>query len=323
MLKNVFYWISSYKDSIVDILSKRSKGDRIRYENAFIKWYFNTENKQYIPIKSVVDNEDLKYWEEQGYLKPDSKLEKELKEAYSRFVEDAASAVDEYEEPKDFINDQQRKRLNTLYKGDPLSYEKNKNIMLSLYYVLGGRNNHLSAPKPNLKLYSFELFGTPLNTQYDYCSPFEIDKVFGSYGSFFDFKIVKGGMYYANPPYDDKLMTRAMKKIIRTLMTVKAPLTIAVTLPVWDPKTQREYKFPVFSSKFESYDILTGTGRAFVRDHKVFTKKEFNFYDYFDRSFIPIANTHLFILSNRKDPYITIERYMQLINSGTNKKNKN
>ena len=80
----------------------------------------------------------------------------------------------------------------------------------------------------------FELFASTINSYYDkYCSLFyDIEKYFGSYGSFYHIKLEKG-FFIANPPYDELLLEKMVDKFINSVKTSKHPLTISYGLPNW------------------------------------------------------------------------------------------
>ena len=61
----------------------------------------------------------------------------------------------------------------------------------------------------------FELFGSGINViSNNYCSLFyDIEKYFGSKGNFFNINI-HSGIYWCNPPYDDRIMTKTAHKLI-------------------------------------------------------------------------------------------------------------
>jgi hypothetical protein len=92
------------------------------------------------------------------------------------------------------------------------SYMDADNQQLAIIYII----------KNMFKSYgvNFELFGSGINTICDnYCSLFyDIEKYFGSNGSFFDIQI-DSGIYWCNPPYDETIMTNVGIKLTSILKT--------------------------------------------------------------------------------------------------------
>jgi len=83
-----------------------------------------------------------------------------------------------------------------------------------------------------------ECFASPLNTQSEwYCSAFDIDKVFGSKGSFFKIHETSnissvGGSFEANPPFIEEIML-AMFHYITMLLQYETPFSFCIILPCW------------------------------------------------------------------------------------------
>lgn len=109
------------------------------------------------------------------------------------------------------------------------------------YIMLSSFNNQLAVhPKTMNKLYTdfntrFELFGSVLNTyNTSYCSMFyDIEKIFGSYGSFFDMEIISGN-YSVNPPFDNEIIFQTMNILENTLKSQKNDLMFIIWIPIWD-----------------------------------------------------------------------------------------
>lgn len=86
-----------------------------------------------------------------------------------------------------------------------------------------------------------ELFASPLNCVLPgYCSMFEdIDKFFGSSGSFFQYcrpdgpLVTNGGSYECNPPFCDELFQAVVPLLLQALTLCKEPLSIVLVLPFW------------------------------------------------------------------------------------------
>lgn len=81
---------------------------------------------------------------------------------------------------------------------------------------------------------NFECFASVFNHYYDYyCSMFyDIEKYFGSSGSFMSLKINQG-FYIANPPYDDTILNKMYIKVKRSLQSNK-PVAFIMNIPKWE-----------------------------------------------------------------------------------------
>ncbi|KAL1511514.1 hypothetical protein AB1Y20_006322 [Prymnesium parvum] len=84
---------------------------------------------------------------------------------------------------------------------------------------------------------TMELFASPVNTRFpQFCSAAEdVDHVFGSHGSFFDFTPLAGA-FIANPPFDPSLvlaMATRMESLLHAADEASAELTFVVVLPRW------------------------------------------------------------------------------------------
>jgi hypothetical protein len=114
-------------------------------------------------------------------------------------------------------------------------------ILFNRYYIFSSGNNQgsiLPSFKKILKTYlniKIELFGSPLNTSNtNYGSFFyDIDKYFGSLGSFFNMDIKKG-YFEINPPFDRCLIKQMFNKLDGFLLNAEKennPLLFCIILP--------------------------------------------------------------------------------------------
>jgi len=158
-------------------------------------------------------------------------------------------------------------------------------IMLLRYKFLGGLNNHLSIPPiiyKNLHI-DVELFGSPLNViTSQYCSPFpDIEHLFGSSGSFMDFKFIDNQTYAINPPYDVQVVKLLADKLNIELVNLKN-ITIYITIPLW-------------KDDFPAYNIIKSN--VFLKDECELKRELYPFFHYFKNRLIQISDTYLMILS--------------------------
>lgn len=172
-------------------------------------------------------------------------------------------------------------------------------MLLLQYKGCGGHNNHCSVPPDVIRFTKAktELFGSPFNTCLEqYCSPFyDIEKEFGSLGSFFDFEL-ETGTYIMNPPYDEELMESASKRILRMLDGPKE-ITIIVVYPLWDMKSQLKHRGVAHVDKeFVAYELLKKS--KYLRSCMVLSHDIHKFFDYFAGLYSSVADAHLMVISN-------------------------
>jgi hypothetical protein len=166
-------------------------------------------------------------------------------------------------------------------------------------------NIHLSTP-PIFE--GIEMFGSPFNTSNDeYCSPFEIEKRFGSLGSAWDYKFHKDGVYLCNPPYDTTLIENLAYKLNKNLDETKFKVAILVVIPVWDSKTQKELDIKDSGINFTGYEIMIKS-KYFKKDI-ILDQYKYKFWNYYLEKKIPAVSTHYILLSKNKD--IDINNYVE------------
>lgn len=183
--------------------------------------------------------------------------------------------------------------------GDRGDFNETFFLLLFQYKGCGGHNNHCSAPPGVIKFTGAhtELFGSPFNTCLEqYCSPFyDVEKYFGSLGSFFDFDF-QTGIYFMNPPYDEQFMKFAAQKVLMALNSTKE-ISVIVVLPLWDPRSQIEHRGKMHVDKeFEAYEMLKKSKH--LRSTMVLSHDVHKFYDYYIGGFSGVADAHLMVLSN-------------------------
>jgi len=186
-------------------------------------------------------------------------------------------------------------------------------ILVSRYICIGTTNNHCSVPPFVIEYCGIrtELFGSPLNTSVEqYCSPMiDIEKHFGSLGSFFDFNMCSG-TYLLNPPYDESIINESMEKIFNVLTSSKE-ITVIVVLPIWDIETQAIFDHIPVSNKEPSrkdsfkksknleFPIIPVIKKnKYTRSHYLLGCHTHKFFNFYIDGYLPMADTHLFVLSN-------------------------
>jgi hypothetical protein len=305
--------------------------DKVRryFERAFVRWVFNSISKGRNPFLVAVKYQDFIYSEDIDYVAKRENIETELSSMdwswlSQKFTEihtfgsnyliglkvypqgrdmvfrfeirtEGVSTVDRME---CFISSEQYQKARSLCFD-----KKNVDVLLSLvlarYEACGTTNNHSSVPKEVISFTDakIELFGSPVNTLNDqYCSPFrDLETVFGSLGSFFDFKFTSG-TYFMNPPFDELLMKNAALKVIDALRS-RVPITVIVVIPAWDIQSQYEYHGKIYTDKeYDTLTILEASG--FVRSKKSMDYRTCKFFNYYTNEHVNLASCHLIVLSN-------------------------
>jgi hypothetical protein len=169
--------------------------------------------------------------------------------------------------------------------------------------------------KDNYNIY-FELFGSVLNTYNRYyCSLFyDIEKYFGSMGSFFDIELLSG-KFSMNPPFDNRLMGEAVNKIETTLNDNK-DITVFIWIPIWDKKGRinvykqcdnlSDEEIQIKKEQFvypEYMPMKTINKSKFTKSIEVICRTDITYYDYQYYYKKWVADTYLIIMSNNKINY--------------------
>jgi hypothetical protein len=170
-----------------------------------------------------------------------------------------------------------------------------KNQQLAIPYEFNKYiNKHFSV--------DFELFGSAINRYHThYCSLFyDVEKFFGSHGSFFNINPIKG-VYIANPPFDEEIMHKCSQHLIRCLSETEDPLCFMLTIPVWDYETLTK-KFNLKDVKdYGEYRALTVlTESKYFYKKYTFLKNNFPYYNYSNQKLIRASNTYFIIIKNNK-----------------------
>ena len=140
-----------------------------------------------------------------------------------------------------------------------------------------------------------ECFADPFNCYLDkYYSPFgDVDKVFGSIGSFFDNPPTKG-CAIAHPPTEKHFLEVASKTIFNVLSNKQNNITFIIGLPVWKKymKTKNIIQIEKYPSFGINVNILTLSNSDLEIDTS--SKKTYTY------------RYRLYILSNSKEKFDTI-----------------
>ena len=180
-------------------------------------------------------------------------------------------------------------------------------------YQLLGSNNHQLAVLPNTMLQlkkdfnlNFECFASAINSTFtNYCSIYyDLEKYFGSVGSFFDITAIKGTFGF-NPPYQTDIITNGLNMILKFLDN-NADLTFIITIPIWDSNGKKIMLEKYNNEKYSAIDygefkiIDTILSCKYFKEYRMISKDQFT---YIDHNFLlfknkTIQNTYVIILSN-------------------------
>jgi hypothetical protein len=117
-----------------------------------------------------------------------------------------------------------------------------------------------------------ESFASPLNCRnQNFCSAFELDRLFGSVGSFFSCQF-ETGCYQANPPFCEILIASMCKRINALLEQQKQePLMFVIFVPVW--KAASGYQL-LLESNYLTKHIVFDQGRHYYTEGSQYRRKE-------------------------------------------------
>jgi hypothetical protein len=211
-------------------------------------------------------------------------------------------------------------KLKKIYSGFPDEFDKYIFLILFRYQLLGSNNNQLAVlptilnkMKKDFEL-NIECFASTINTETDiYCSIYyDIEKYFGSIGSFFNIEIKKG-TYSFNPPYQKDIIEKGIYKLFNFLKN-KDEITFIITIPIWDNigkeimrgKNEEnnndtiEYDDFLIINKIKNSEYFRGLRMISKND---FTYLDHNFHLYKNTT---IQNTYIIILSNFENNYIDV-----------------
>jgi hypothetical protein len=218
---------------------------------------------------------------------------------------------------KQIISYELYERLNMKIKkyfNDNFPEKKNVNYNIYIfclvfrYSYIDSGNQQLaidSRIKDLFKVYGvdFELFGSGINVvSNNYCSLFyDIEKYFGSKGNFYDINIYQG-IYWCNPPYDDRIMTKTANKLINIMLTEKN-IAFIITIPIWDNKTKaisfndiiKDYNINSNADDHLDYQIYSLL-KPYIKSELIIPKKRIPYFNYRLNTPIYAVDTYMLIV---------------------------
>jgi hypothetical protein len=221
--------------------------------------------------------------------------------------------------------DEYNKMINN-YNNTNLKYNDNIDnliwIILFRYQLLSSNNNQLAVlpdvldKMKNKFGLDYECFASAINTNTKrYCSIYyDVEKYFGSKGSFFNTKFLDG-CYSFNPPYQKDIIDNGIMRIFEQLETSKIldmKLTFIIAIPIWDNEG-KEYMKQLNSEnnnnniKYDDMKIIKKVKSSkFFSGLRMISKSDFTYMDHNFHLFKneTIQNTYIIVLSNFQNSYI-------------------
>jgi hypothetical protein len=304
-------------NNIIDIIKESYKKllfNIKEYEKSY--FYLNNKNKLYIVKNKILEKRgDKNIYFYQFHVKYNFTFYlSNIK--LNNIINNIIIPVDEYDK---MIKNFKLSKID--YKGniDNLIW-----IILFRYQLLSSNNNQLAVlpsvlDKMNKEFnLNFECFASAINTNTkNYCSIYyDVEKYFGSKGSFFNTTFLDG-CYSFNPPYQKDIIDNGIIKILDNLETSKIlemKLTFIITIPIWDYEG-KEYMKNI-NSENNNDNINYGDMKIIkkIKNSKYFSglrmisKKDFTYMDHNFHLFKneTIQNTYIIILSNYDNNYIDL-----------------
>jgi hypothetical protein len=215
-------------------------------------------------------------------------------------------------------------KLSSVYSGPSGKVDEYLWGIIFRYQLLGS-NNHQLAVLPNIikemnKDYglSFECFASTINSTFPhYCSIYyDLEKYFGSVGSFFNMVPLKGTFGF-NPPYQKDVIELGTKKLFNFLET-EEELSFIITIPIWDLIGRKAMK-EKYNNELEKQNIDYGDFEIinemkqskYFRGLRMISKDEFTYIDHNFELYKnkTIQNTYVIFLSNKDINIEHLEKY--------------
>lgn len=226
-------------------------------------------------------------------------------------------------------------RMKSRFTGNTNFMDEYIWIILFRYYLLGSNNHQLGIlPEILDKMVNdmnlnFECFASSVNSHLpNYCSIYyDVEKYFGSKGSFFNLK-PHYGTYSFNPPYQIDVINNGINILLNHLEKARSnnkELNFIITIPIWDKKgkefiknnykcdNKKEIDYGDFEiiNKIKSSKYFLGL-RMIFKDNFTYLDHGYNVY-----KDVTIQNTYVIVLSSS-----TEKKYIDIVNNYSFKKTK-
>jgi hypothetical protein len=193
-------------------------------------------------------------------------------------------------------------------------------IILFRYQLLGSNNHQLGVKSDIMKKMhedynlNYECFASAINCTFNhYCSVYyDIEKYFGSFGSFFNLTPIKG-TFGLNPPYQKEIIESCITKSLAHLeesQKAEKDLTFIITIPIWDNEGKKAMKeefnneLPQQNIDYGDFEIINVVKNSvYHKITRMISKENFTYIDHNYKLFKnkTIQNTYVIIISNKTD----------------------
>jgi hypothetical protein len=205
-------------------------------------------------------------------------------------------------------------KLTHVYTGPKNKLDEYIWAILFRYQLLGSNNHQLAVlPEVMNKMNSdynlnFECFASAINNTFNnFCSIYyDIERYFGSVGSFFNLIPLKGTFGF-NPPYQKDVIDMGVTRLFDFLKNSNDPLTFIITIPIWDLEGRMIMK-KEYNNELEKQNIDYGEfpiigiikQSEYFRSIRMIPKEKFTYIDHNFELYKnkTIQNTYVIILSN-------------------------
>merc|ERR1712046_328828 len=138
-------------------------------------------------------------------------------------------------------------KLKTLFmRHGSGSFEDALYCLLLRYHGFHGQGFQAALPVPVFRVLRerfgvcMEGFASPLNSYFSrFCAAYDADRMFGSIGSFFDWRPAEGS-FEANPPFVDEIMEKAVihcDTCLSSASSKSSALSLCMVFPHWPDAT--------------------------------------------------------------------------------------
>lgn len=205
-------------------------------------------------------------------------------------------------------------KLKNKYSGPDKMLDTYVWIIIYRYQLLGSNNHQLAVVPQVLDKMSqvfnlnFECFASSINSiTSNYCSLYyDVEKYFGSCGSFFNSFPTKGTFSF-NPPYQTDVICRGVNKLFKLLDKATDDLTFIITIPIWDNEGKeimnKKYNSkPCSNIDYGDFEIIKDINDSiYFKAKKMISKDDFTYLDHNFHLYknTTIQHTYIFILSNK------------------------
>jgi hypothetical protein len=312
-LKDLVKYDETLKDTdalIEKLLNKLIKlfGEQLKLLESYKKSnYFNeNKNKYSIYKKELIQNREYGNFKFYKYC---LKLNFEIKDRkLSDILNNLLIPIDEYE------------KLKKNYKDKEGLMDELILIILFRYQLLGSNNHQLGVKSDIMKKMhedynlNYECFASAINCTFNhFCSVYyDIEKYFGSFGSFFNLTPIKG-TFGLNPPYQKEIIESCITKSLAHLeesQKAEKDLTFIITIPIWDNEGKKAMKeefnneLPQQNIDYGDFEIINVVKNSvYHKITRMISKENFTYIDHNYKLFKnkTIQNTYVIIISNKTD----------------------